>query len=83
MRNLCRYAAVFNGRELQNHDVLSACGVNNGDLLMVLRRPAAGAGNPLAMAADGGAVDPAAFQQQIRTDAHTMQQLQAGLNPKP
>lgn len=69
---------VFNGRELQNNDVLSACGVGNCDLIMVLRRPAASAGNPLAVAADGSAVDPAAFQRHIRADAHTMQQLLAG-----
>ena len=74
-------AVVHNGRELRDADVLGPSGVKDGDLLMVLRRPAAGASNPMALGPDGAAVDPAAFQRQIRTDAHLMQQLRTGNPP--
>lgn len=64
---------LFNGRELQNNAVLGQSGVKDGDLLMLLKK--ATGGNPFAMNPDGSAVDPAAFQRQVRSDAHTMQQL--------
>ena len=71
---------AHNGRELSDAHVLGSSGVKDGDLIMVLRRPPAGAANAMALAPDGAAVDPAAFQRHIRGDAHLMQQLRQG-NP--
>jgi DNA damage-inducible protein 1 len=71
---------AHNGRELSDAHVLGSSGVKDGDLIMVLRRPPAGAANAMALAPDGAAVDPAAFQRHISGDAHLMQQLRQG-NP--
>lgn len=61
---------VHNGRELQNNSTLSASGVGNGDLIMLvpgeqpssLSSPSSNPGNPLAMRADGTAMNPQALK---------------------
>ena len=82
---------VFNGRELVDASTLASSGVKDGDLLMVLKRPPSAAANPAALNPDGSAVDPAAFQTHLKSDARLMQQLRSGnpplhaavLNPDP
>jgi DNA damage-inducible protein 1 len=71
---------VFNGRELTDTATLLSSGVQDGDLIMVLTRPAPGSANPGAVNPDGSAVNPSAFQTHLRGDAGLMQQLQRG-NP--
>jgi hypothetical protein len=77
---------LHNGKELGDGSTLVAAGVGDGDLVMLLRRrqqasTARGSSNPTALHSDGSAVDPGAFQAQIRQDAHTMRQLESG-NPQ-
>ena len=87
---------LHNGKELGDGSTLVAAGVGDGELVMLLRRrqqasTARGSSNPTALHSDGSAVDPGAFQAQIRQDAHTMRQLESGnpqlhsaiLNPDP
>ncbi|KAG8365184.1 hypothetical protein BUALT_Bualt18G0078000 [Buddleja alternifolia] len=70
---------LYNGKEIRNAEKLSAVGVSDGDLVMMVsnapspasRAPAAQVGfNP-----DGSAVNPSAFQQQLRSDSNLMAQL--------
>ncbi|KAK6934662.1 Ubiquitin-associated domain [Dillenia turbinata] len=66
----------YNGRELRNSDKLSAVGVNDGDLIMMLSLPASSSrSNDMGFNPDGSAVNPGAFQQLIRSDSNMMAQL--------
>ncbi|KAJ4833016.1 DNA damage-inducible protein 1 [Turnera subulata] len=72
---------LFNGKEMRNHEKLSALGVKDEDLIMMISNAASaaavsGAGaNDLGFNPDGSAVDPGAFQQQLRRDSNLMAQL--------
>ncbi|KAL6547041.1 DNA damage-inducible protein 1 [Orobanche minor] len=73
---------LYNGREIRNSEKLSAVGVSDGDLVMMLSNTSASgsrAGAPgnevVGFNPDGSAVNPAAFQQQIRSDSNLMTQL--------
>ncbi|KAL6567676.1 DNA damage-inducible protein 1 [Orobanche gracilis] len=73
---------LYNGREIRNSEKLSAVGVSDGDLVMMLSNTSASgsrAGAPgnevVGFNPDGSAVNPAAFQQQIRSDSNLMAQL--------
>ncbi|KAL0306202.1 UNVERIFIED_CONTAM: protein DNA-DAMAGE INDUCIBLE 1 [Sesamum radiatum] len=81
---------LYNGREMRNSDKLSALGVADGDLVMMVSSAAssgsratfssglfrAGApGTELGFNQDGSAVNPSAFQQQLRSDSNVMAQL--------
>ncbi|GMP64896.1 hypothetical protein CsSME_00025943 [Camellia sinensis var. sinensis] len=67
---------LYNGREIKNAEKLSAVGVNDGDLVMMVSRASSSASTAdLSFNSDGSAVNPAAFQQQIRRDSNTMAQL--------
>jgi DNA damage-inducible protein 1 len=67
----------FNGREIQNTDKLSTVGVQDGDLVMMVKvtsneRPSQ---DIIRLNPDGSAVDPQAFRQHIRGDSQLMGQL--------
>ncbi|KAL2245178.1 UNVERIFIED_CONTAM: Protein DNA-DAMAGE INDUCIBLE 1, partial [Sesamum indicum] len=72
---------LYNGREMRNSDKLSALGVADGDLVMMVSGAASSgsrAGAPgieLGFNQDGSAVNPSAFQQQLRNDSNVMAQL--------
>jgi len=72
---------LYNGNEMGNSDKLSALGVKDDDLLMMMVSNASSgsatsaAGNDLGMNPDGSALNPAAFQQHIRGDSNLMGQL--------
>jgi len=67
---------LFNGKEIRNAEKLSALGVNDGDLVMMVSLATSSAStNDLGFNPDGSAVNPAAFQRQIRQDSNTMAQL--------
>ncbi|KAJ1393032.1 Ubiquitin-like domain superfamily [Sesbania bispinosa] len=68
---------LFNGKEMRNSEKLSALGVKDDDLLMMVSGAAASSGstNDLSLNADGSAVNPGAFQQHIRRDSNLMGQL--------
>ncbi|XP_018441337.1 protein DNA-DAMAGE INDUCIBLE 1 [Raphanus sativus] len=69
---------LYNGNEMRNSDKLSALGVKDDDLLMMMVSNASSgsaAGNDLGMNPDGSASNPAAFQQHIRGDSNIMGQL--------
>ncbi|XP_021740791.1 DNA damage-inducible protein 1-like [Chenopodium quinoa] len=69
---------MYNGREMNNHDKLSVLGVCDGDLIMMLSNaapPSRPSSSDLALSPDGSAVNPAAFQQQVRGDSNLMAQL--------
>uniref|UniRef100_A0A7N0VFQ8 Ubiquitin-like domain-containing protein n=1 Tax=Kalanchoe fedtschenkoi TaxID=63787 RepID=A0A7N0VFQ8_KALFE len=77
---LQRQQLLYNGKEMRNAEKLSGLGVKDDDLIMMVSGagPASGgsgATNPLGLNPDGSAVNPSAFQQQIRDDANTMAQL--------
>ncbi|CAD6247666.1 unnamed protein product [Miscanthus lutarioriparius] len=66
----------FNGKEIQNAEKLSAIGVRDGDLVMMLPTSERSSQDNLRInPADGTAVNPQAFQQHIRGDSHLMAQL--------
>jgi len=66
----------FNGKEIQNVEKLSAIGVRDGDLVMMLPTSERSSQDTLRInPADGTAVNPQAFQQHIRGDSHLMAQL--------
>lgn len=73
----------FNGNEMRNTDKLSSIGIRDGDMVMMIPVTAgagAGAGSgqastDLRMNPDGSAVNPGAFQQQIRQNSQMMAQL--------
>ncbi|XP_015881741.2 protein DNA-DAMAGE INDUCIBLE 1 isoform X1 [Ziziphus jujuba] len=67
---------LFNGKEMRNFEKLSALGVKDEDLVMMVSNAASSASsNDLSFNQDGSAVDPGAFQQQIRNDSNLMGQL--------
>ncbi|CAJ1960228.1 unnamed protein product [Sphenostylis stenocarpa] len=69
---------LFNGKEVRNSDKLSALGVKDDDLLMMVSGTGAassGSTNDLSLNTDGSAVNPGAFQQHIRRDSNLMGQL--------
>ncbi|KAI3419891.1 uncharacterized protein J3R85_013002 [Psidium guajava] len=67
---------LYNGREMRNSEKLSALGVKDEDLVMMVSGAASSAaGNELGWNPDGSAVNPAALQQQLRQDSNMMAQL--------
>ncbi|KAJ6887449.1 DNA damage-inducible protein 1 [Populus alba x Populus x berolinensis] len=68
---------LYNGREMRNNEKLSALGVKDEDLVMMVSNAAAlsAPSNNLGLNPDGSAVNPGAFQQQLRNDSSTMAQL--------
>ncbi|KAK4484739.1 hypothetical protein RD792_007332 [Penstemon davidsonii] len=73
---------LYNGKEMRNAEKLSALGVSDGDLVMMVSvsssssRPRAGApASEVGFNPDGSAVNPSAFQQQLRNDSNLMAQL--------
>ncbi|ESW18672.1 hypothetical protein PHAVU_006G060300 [Phaseolus vulgaris] len=72
---------LFNGKEVRNSEKLSALGVKDDDLLMMVSGAGAasaassGSTNDLSLNTDGSAVNPSAFQQHIRRDSNLMGQL--------
>ncbi|KAL9345604.1 hypothetical protein Peur_060457 [Populus x canadensis] len=68
---------LYNGREMRNNEKLSALGVKDEDLVMMVSNAAAlsAPSNNLGLNPDGSAVNPGAFQQQLRNDSNTMAQL--------
>ncbi|KAL8462082.1 hypothetical protein ACS0TY_032428 [Phlomoides rotata] len=73
---------LYNGKEMRNSEKLSALGVSDGDLVMMLSNASSSssrAGAPASEAVgfnpDGSAVNPTAFQQQLRGDSNLMAQL--------
>lgn len=67
---------LYHGREIMNADKLSALGVKDEDLLMMVTNATSRAStNDLSLNPDGSAANPAAFQQQIQRDSNTMAQL--------
>ncbi|KAK8490545.1 hypothetical protein V6N11_055772 [Hibiscus sabdariffa] len=67
---------LFNGREMNNSEKLSALGVKDDDLVMMVSGAVSRASdNELSFNPDGSAVNPAAFQQQIRRDSNLIGQL--------
>lgn len=68
---------LYNGKEMRNADILSGLGVTDGDLVMMVSTaaPSRGSGNEVRLNPDGSAVDPSAFQQQVRNNSNLMGQL--------
>ncbi|XP_010542496.1 PREDICTED: DNA damage-inducible protein 1-like [Tarenaya hassleriana] len=67
---------LFNGKEVQNSEKLSALGVKEDDLLMMISNASSGAaGNDLGLNPDGSAINPAAFRQHLQRDSNLMAQL--------
>nr|ABK94849.1 unknown [Populus trichocarpa] len=68
---------LYNGREMRNNEKLSALGVKDEDLVMMVSNAAAlsAPSNNLGLNPDGSAMNPGAFQQQLRNDSNTMAQL--------
>ncbi|XP_021679354.2 protein DNA-DAMAGE INDUCIBLE 1 isoform X4 [Hevea brasiliensis] len=68
---------LYNGREMRNNEKLSALGVKDEDLVMMVSTSAAHSSpaNDLSFNPDGSAVNPEAFQQHIRRDSNLMAQL--------
>ncbi|KAJ6894892.1 hypothetical protein NC652_028587 [Populus alba x Populus x berolinensis] len=68
---------LYNGREMRNNEKLSALGVKDEDLVMMVSNAAAlsAPSNNLGFNPDGSAVNPGAFQQQLRNDSNTMAQI--------
>ncbi|CAN6559119.1 protein DNA-DAMAGE INDUCIBLE 1-like isoform X2 [Malus sylvestris] len=67
---------LYNGREMRNSEKLSALGVRDEDLIMMVSNAASSApSNALSFNPDGSAVNPGAFQQHIRNDSNLTAQL--------
>ncbi|OMP06963.1 hypothetical protein COLO4_07760 [Corchorus olitorius] len=67
---------LYNGREMKNSEKLSALGVKDEDLIMMVSGAAPSAPtNNLSFNPDGSAVNPGAFQQHIRRDPNLIGQL--------
>ncbi|XP_022716657.1 DNA damage-inducible protein 1-like isoform X1 [Durio zibethinus] len=67
---------LYNGREMNNSEKLSALGVKDDDLVMMVSHAASSASaNDLSFKPDGSAVNPGAFQQHIRRDSNLIGQL--------
>lgn len=65
----------FNGKEMRNAERLSQIGVKDGDLITMTNVGARTPNNDLRLNPDGSAVNPAAFQQQLRSDPQVVGQL--------
>ncbi|KAE8098911.1 hypothetical protein FH972_016939 [Carpinus fangiana] len=67
---------LYNGKEMRNSEKLSALGVKDEDLVMMIPNVASSAPtNNLSFNPDGSAVNPGAFQQHLRSDSNVMAQL--------
>lgn len=68
---------LYNGKEMRNNETLSGLGVADGDLVMMVSNTSSAppASSQEVLNPDGSAVNPAAFQQQIRNNADVMAQL--------
>ncbi|XP_076882581.1 protein DNA-DAMAGE INDUCIBLE 1-like [Bidens hawaiensis] len=68
---------LYNGKEMRNAETLSGLGVADGDLVMMVSNAAASraSSNEVGLNPDGSAVNPAAFQQQVRNNSNLMAQL--------
>ncbi|KAJ4975560.1 hypothetical protein NE237_000666 [Protea cynaroides] len=68
---------LFNGSEIRNSDRLSAIGVRDGDLVMMVSQASLSSAstNDLSFNSDGSALNPGAFQQHVRRDSNMMAQL--------
>ncbi|XP_068311041.1 protein DNA-DAMAGE INDUCIBLE 1-like [Pyrus communis] len=67
---------LYNGREMRNSEKLSALGVRDEDLIMMVSNAAPSApSTALSFNPDGSAVNPEAFQQHIRNDSNLTAQL--------
>ncbi|XP_031481625.1 protein DNA-DAMAGE INDUCIBLE 1 [Nymphaea colorata] len=66
---------LFNGKEMKNTEQLSAAGVKEGDLMMMVSNANSASANDLSFNPDGSAANPRAFQQHVRRDARVMEQL--------
>ncbi|MBA0625495.1 hypothetical protein Godav_010685, partial [Gossypium davidsonii] len=67
---------LYHGREIQNFEKLSALGVKDHDLIMMV--PSSGSRestNDLSFNLDGSAVNPGVFQQHIRRDSNVIGQI--------
>ncbi|GLT73823.1 hypothetical protein SLA2020_456560 [Shorea laevis] len=73
---LLQQQLLFNGKEMRDSEKLSALGVKDEDLIMMVSgvesRPAS---NDLALNPDGSAVNPGALQQHLRRDSNLLGQL--------
>ncbi|WOK92594.1 UBA domain-containing protein mud1 [Canna indica] len=65
----------FNGKEMSNPERLSALGVADGDMVMMVSQASRTTSDELRLNADGSAVNPSAFQQHIRRDSQLITQL--------
>ncbi|XP_044473682.1 protein DNA-DAMAGE INDUCIBLE 1-like isoform X1 [Mangifera indica] len=67
---------LYNGMEMGNAQKLSALGVKDEDLVMMVSNATSSASaNNLGFNPDGSAVNPAAFQQHVQNDSNLMMQL--------
>ncbi|XP_076884694.1 protein DNA-DAMAGE INDUCIBLE 1-like [Bidens hawaiensis] len=68
---------LYNGKEMRNAETLSGLGVADGDLVMMVSNaaPSRASSNEVGLNPDGSAVNPAAFQQQVRNDSNLMAQF--------
>ncbi|XP_076914586.1 protein DNA-DAMAGE INDUCIBLE 1-like [Bidens hawaiensis] len=68
---------LYNGKEMRNAETLSGLGVADGDLVMMVSNAASSraSSNEVGLNPDGSAVNPAAFQQQVRNNSNLMAQL--------
>ncbi|TXG68089.1 hypothetical protein EZV62_009364 [Acer yangbiense] len=67
---------LYSGREMRNVEKLSALGVKDEDLVMMVSNATSSTStNDLSFNPDGSAVNPTAFQQHIRGDSNMMTQL--------
>ncbi|KAI3686157.1 hypothetical protein L1987_79830 [Smallanthus sonchifolius] len=66
---------LHNGKEMKNSETLSSLGVADGDLVMMVSSTSSMVSSSEVLNPDGSAVNPAAFQQQIRNNSDLMAQL--------
>ncbi|KAK1406924.1 hypothetical protein QVD17_38533 [Tagetes erecta] len=66
---------LHNGKEMKNFETLSGLGVADGDLVMMVSNTSSMSSSNEVLNPDGSAVNPAAFQQQIRNNSDLMAQL--------
>ncbi|KAJ8460430.1 hypothetical protein OPV22_033356 [Ensete ventricosum] len=65
----------FNGKEMRNSDRLSAIGVGDGDMVMMVPQAARTSSDELSLNTDGSAVNPASFRHHVRRDSQLITQL--------
>ncbi|PWA87303.1 DNA damage-inducible protein 1 [Artemisia annua] len=67
---------LYNGKEMRNAETLNGLGVTDGDLVMMVSSSRNEVNsNEVTLNPDGSAVNPAAFQQQVRNNSNMMAQL--------